>query len=118
MNVIPCFLPEALHEVCLDVVDAFQVHSTLDVLSQGFLGYCQSVLKPALHNVLETGSQRLFPRAASLEVKRLMPPIYRGLTLVCCCSTCPMAGDTTRLQTRPWRRCCFPSTCELYCLFP
>lgn len=46
LNVLPIFLPTDLHEA--------------------FACYCMSVLKPCMHNVLETGAQRLFPYASSL----------------------------------------------------
>jgi trehalose 6-phosphate synthase/phosphatase len=46
MDVVPIFLPTALHDT--------------------FSSYCLSVLRPALCNVLETGTQRLFPYASSL----------------------------------------------------
>lgn len=47
LRVVPVFLPPLLHE--------------------GFASFTLSVLKPALHNVLETGTQRIQPRAASLD---------------------------------------------------
>jgi len=47
MCVLPIFLPHILHE--------------------GFAAYTLSVLRPALHNVLETGSQRIQPSASSLD---------------------------------------------------
>jgi len=50
MNIVPIFLPSALHEA--------------------FFRYFMSVLRPGLHNVLETGSQRIFPGATSLEYLR------------------------------------------------
>ena len=50
MNIVPIFLPTRLHEA--------------------FFRYCMSVLRPGLHNVLETGSQRIFPGATSLEYLR------------------------------------------------
>jgi trehalose-phosphatase len=46
IDVAPIFLPTELHE--------------------SFSSYCLSVLRPALCNVLETGTQRLFPYASSL----------------------------------------------------
>jgi hypothetical protein len=50
MNIVPIFLPSVLHEA--------------------FISYCMSVLRPGLHNVLETGAQRIFPNATSLEYLR------------------------------------------------
>jgi trehalose 6-phosphate synthase/phosphatase len=47
LNVVPVFLPLDLHE--------------------GFVAFCQAVIKPAFHNVLETGSQKIFPFASSLS---------------------------------------------------
>ena len=46
MCVLPIFLPPLLHE--------------------GFASYALSVLRPALHNVLETGAQRIQPAAEPL----------------------------------------------------
>jgi len=34
---------------------------------QAYASYCLSVLRPALHNVLETGAQRMFPYASQLS---------------------------------------------------
>jgi trehalose-6-phosphate synthase/trehalose-6-phosphatase len=47
MSVLPIFLPPALHE--------------------GFAAYALTVLKPAMHNVIEAGTQRVQPNAASLD---------------------------------------------------
>ena len=47
LNVVPVFLPAELH--------------------YAFASYCLAVLKPAMHNVLETGAQRLFPYASQLS---------------------------------------------------
>ena len=47
MAILPVFLPPALHE--------------------GYATYAQTVLKPAMHNVIETGTQRVQPKAASLD---------------------------------------------------
>lgn len=49
MDVIPIFLPTGLHE--------------------DYAGYCLGVLRPALCNVLETGSQHMFPQASSLALQ-------------------------------------------------
>lgn len=46
MGIVPIFPPQGVHD--------------------GFTSYCYSVLKPVMHNVLETGTQRLFPHAADL----------------------------------------------------
>lgn len=49
INVVPVFLPQALQAKAGE--------------------YYQAVLKPCMHNVLETGSQRVFPSASSLELQ-------------------------------------------------
>jgi trehalose-6-phosphate synthase len=51
MNIVPIFLPTDLHEA--------------------FITYCMAVLRPGLHNVLETGGQRIFAGSASLEYLRV-----------------------------------------------
>lgn len=57
MDVIPIFLPTETHE--------------------GFAAYSLSVLKPALCNVLETGSQRVFPQASSITYQQQGWDFYR-----------------------------------------
>jgi trehalose-6-phosphate synthase/trehalose-6-phosphatase len=47
INTVPVFLPAALHARASE--------------------YAQAVLKPCMHNVLETGSQRIAPQASNLE---------------------------------------------------
>lgn len=61
------FTPEEMEDIArtLNAIDVAPIFLPTD-LHESFSSYCLSVLRPALCNVLETGTQRLFPYASSL----------------------------------------------------
>jgi trehalose-phosphatase len=61
------FTPEEMEDIArtLNAIDVAPIFLPTE-LHESFSSYCLSVLRPALCNVLETGTQRLFPYASSL----------------------------------------------------